>query len=77
MKTYKTDQRHVAYDGREFHFVSYEGQRANTSRGHAEVPATWCLMSSGKRWEVMPQVENQDLGELDRELHAWLENHFS
>lgn len=73
MSAYKTDQRRLLHRGREFHFVSYEGQHANPARGIEETPANWCLMIAGKRWEVMPQVAEQEPGELEEQLHAWLD----
>jgi hypothetical protein len=73
MSTYKTTQRRLTHHGREFHFVSCEGQRANPARGHAEVAPTWCLMSAGKRWTVMPEIVGQEEAELDRQLLAWLD----
>lgn len=75
MSAYKTEQRRLTHQGREFHFVSCEGQRANVSRGHQEIAATWCLMSAGKRWTVMPQLPDQLEAEVDRQLVAWLEEH--
>jgi hypothetical protein len=73
MSAYKTRQRRITHAGREFHFVSCEGQRANPARGDAEVPPTWCLMSSGKRWTVMPEVIDADEVQVEEQLRAWLE----
>ena len=75
MSTYKTRQRRLTPHGREFPFVTCEGQRANPSRNHPEVAPTWALMSAGKRWTVMPEVAGQEEAEIDRQLLAWLEEH--
>lgn len=75
MSAYKTLQRRLTHAGREYHFVTCEGQRANPSRGHPEVPPTWALMAAGKRWTVMPELADQDESEIDRQLLAWLGEH--
>lgn len=71
MSSYVIEQRRVAHKGRDFHFVSYEGEvnKASKSQG----PAMWYLMSSGKRWQVMEQVRGQPAEELDGMLVQWLE----
>lgn len=73
MPSYKVEQRHVTFRGRDFHFVSYEGHGANERRGEVEEPAMWCLMNEGKRRPVMPQVAGQDEIELDRALLGWVQ----
>ena len=75
MSAYKTDQRRVLHNGREFHFVSYEGVVANPRRGVVAAPPTWFLMRAGKRWFVMPQIADQAKADLDRQLHQWLDLH--
>lgn len=75
MGGYKTEQRRVLHRGREFHFVSYDGVAMNPRLGTDGSPATWCLMRSGKRWEVMPHIADQSEAELEHRLHAWLEAH--
>ena len=52
-------QHRLVHRGREFHFVSYEGHPANPTRGEEAMPPTWFLMSSGKRWNVMPPLHDQ------------------
>ena len=74
MGSYRVEQRQLAYRGRSFHFVSYEGQRANLRTGQLATPATWFLMNAGTRWEVMPQVPDQELAETDRLLIEWLQH---
>ena len=74
MSSYKVEQRHVTYQGRDFHFVSYDGRPANEHRGEATMPPMWYLMGPGKRWPVMPQVPGQAGEEVDRALLTWLEN---
>lgn len=70
---YKVEQRRLPYRGRSFHFVSYEGQRANPARGHLGSPSFWFLMSAGNRVEVMPHLLGEEPAELDRRLLEWLE----
>ena len=73
MGGYKVEQRRLVYRGREFHFVSYEGQRGNPARGTSATPPAWFLMSAGGRLAVMPQLEGQSPDETDRRLIRWLE----
>lgn len=75
MAHYRVEQRRVVHRGREFHFVSYEGKHADPGRGTAEIVPMWCLMSAGKRFEVMRHVEGQDVTEVDRLLIRWLDSH--
>jgi len=75
MSGYKTDQRRLVHRGREFHFVSYEGHLANPGRGVDAMPATWFLMNGGKRWAVMPQVPDQEAGDLETHFTTWLDQH--
>ena len=72
MSSYKVEQHHVQYRGRNFHFVSYDGHPANERRGEPAVPPMWYLMGSGKRWPVMPQVSGQPQDETERDLITWL-----
>jgi hypothetical protein len=74
MAGYKTDQCRIAYRGKEFHFVSYEGQGANPAKGVVETPAMWYLMRAGHRHEVMPQVTGQEVIERERQFGEWLES---
>jgi len=73
LSSHKTDQRRIAYRGKEFHFVSYEGHLANPTRGVEAMPPTWFLMRAGKRWEVMPVQVQQEEVELDHQLQQWLD----
>lgn len=75
MSSYKVEQRRLTHRGREFHFVSYEGQVANPARHQPAMVPTWFLMSAGKRWAVMPHDPGHEALELDRLLSQWLEVH--
>ena len=75
MSSYHVQQRRLLYRGREFHFVSYAGQRADERRGEPAVPAMWFLMCAGKRWPVMPELADQEVAELDRALVHWVDEH--
>jgi hypothetical protein len=75
MSAYRVQQRRLTHRGREFHFVSYEGQPANPARDVPEQPPTWFLMQGGKRWPVMPEQPEQDEEAVDRDLVLWLEAH--
>ena len=70
---YRVEQRHITYRDREFHFVSYEGQRANRARNQSATGHTWFLVNAGYRWEVMPHEPGQATGEVDRLLTEWIE----
>jgi hypothetical protein len=73
MSGYRTVQRRLHCRGREFHFVSYEGQTENPRRKQPAEPPTWYLVAAGKRWAVMPQEPGQDLALVDALLMRWLE----
>jgi hypothetical protein len=73
MSSYKTDQHHLVHRGREFHFVSYEACLANPRTGEAAMPATWYLMSAGKRWPVFAQLPDQDPEMVIAALTQWLD----
>lgn len=73
MSSYKTAQRRLQHRGREFHFVSYEGQTADPRREKEATPATWFLMHAGKRWAVAPQDTDLGADELDEFLAVWLD----
>jgi hypothetical protein len=75
MSSFKLEQRRLTLRGREFHFVSYEGQLANPARHQTATAPTWFLMNAGKRWPVIPHQPGQEIGELDRLLAQWLEQH--
>ncbi len=72
MPAFKPDQCHLTCHGRDFHFVSYEGQKANEKRHELELPPMWYLMGPARRWPVMPWVAGQPELELRRDLRAWL-----
>lgn len=74
MAAYQNKQRYVIHRGREFHFVSYEGTRADPRRNVDATPPTWFLLSAGKRWAVMPHVADQPDDDVDAALVAWLES---
>lgn len=73
MSAYKTSQEFIVYRDRSFHFVSYEGQRADVARHKDELPPTWYLMRASKRWPVMQQVPGQERAVLLQQLTDWLE----
>jgi hypothetical protein len=75
MSSYKVEQRRLTHRGREFHFVSYEGQPGNVARQVAATVPTWFLMNGGKRWPVVPHMLGQAPGDLDRLFADWLESH--
>jgi hypothetical protein len=69
------EQRRLAYRGRQFHFVSYDGLPANAKRAQPATSPAWWLMGPGTRWEVMPFEPGQATEKLDREFAAWLDAH--
>lgn len=71
MSSYRVEQRRVVHRGKEWHFVSYEGEIVKQTK--AQLAPMWYLISSGKRWQVMEQVQGQDAIELDRQLVDWLD----
>ena len=75
MSSYKTDQHHVVHRGRSFHFVSYEARQANPRTGEIAMPASWFLMSAGKRWPVTAQIPDQDPEAVVAALTRWLDQH--
>ncbi len=75
MSSYKTGQFHLKHRGREFHFVSYEARAANPRTGEGAMPATWFLMSAGKRWPVVTQVPDEDPDAVVFALSSWLDSH--
>jgi hypothetical protein len=72
MSRYRNEQTDVVHNGRTFHFISYEGQNANLSRGLPSTPPSWFLVNSGKRWRVMPQNPEQTPEEVSELLSEWL-----
>lgn len=73
MSAYKTAQCHLAHRGKVFHFVSYEGQRANPARQIEEEPAMWFLMAAGRRFRVGPEYAGESDQGRDTRLTAWLD----
>jgi hypothetical protein len=71
MSAFKPQQRHLTIHGRVFHFVSYEGQPANTPRKQVARPAMWYLMVEGRRCPAMPCDPTQTEPEIDRFLSRW------
>jgi len=74
VSSYKVEQHHVICRGRDFHFVSYDGQPANSRKGEPAVPAMWYLMGPGKRWPVTLQVAGQSSDEVVGVLTGWLKD---
>jgi hypothetical protein len=75
MSSFKVEQRRLLFQGREFHFVSYEGRPANERKGDPAEPPMWYLMAEGKRRAVMPHTAGDDPALVDRALLRWLEEH--
>jgi hypothetical protein len=73
MGKYTVEQHRISHRGREFHFVSYEGQPANEKRKQPAIAPAWFLMNAGKRWEVAPHEPGQDGDVLERLFTEWLE----
>jgi hypothetical protein len=74
MGGFRHEQRRLEHRGRIFHFVSYEAQEANVTRGQVARPESWYLVSSGNRWPAIPLVAEQPEGELHTLLVEWLES---
>ncbi len=74
MSQFKSEQRRLRHNGREFHFVAYEGRIANDRRGETELPAMWFLMNEGKRTAVLPHSLGQPAEALDAQLVGWLDD---
>ncbi len=70
---YRVEHRHIKHREREFHFVSYEGQRANATRNEIGTDDAWFLVNDGYRLEAMPQELGQAPDETDRLLVEWIE----
>ncbi|MGE0553204.1 MAG: hypothetical protein AB7R55_07220 [Gemmatimonadales bacterium] len=73
MCAYKTAQCRLTHRGRVFHFVSYEGRRANPGRLIEAEPAMWFLMSAGRRFSVVPEHADEPAEGRDGRLAAWLD----
>jgi len=73
MGKYTVEQHRLTHRGREFHFVSYEGQAANEKRKQPAIAPAWFLMNAGRRWEVVPHLPGQNEEELQRMFTDWLE----
>jgi hypothetical protein len=72
--SYKVEQRRLTYHGRDFHFVSYDGNPEDERRGMPAMPAMWYLMGPGRRWPAVPQVPGQADEALEHALVGWLKN---
>ena len=75
MSSFKLEQRRLTLRGREFHFVSYEGQPENVARRQPATAPTWFLMCAGKRWPAIPHQPEMAADDVDRHLAAWVEQH--
>jgi len=73
MSGFKMEQKRLQHRGREFHFVSYEGQLANPVKSLPALPAAWFLMQGGKRWMVMPLVRDQADDVVEK--GQWVDHH--
>jgi hypothetical protein len=72
VSSHKVRQCRLSYRGRDFHFVSYEGQPANVRRGEPAMPPMWYLMGPAKRWPVMEHDPDQPDAEVELLLLEWL-----
>jgi hypothetical protein len=70
---YRNQQRRLKHRGREFHFVSYDGQPADVKTARPASQSMWFLIASGKRWVSVPFEAGQDEVGLDQALVGWLE----
>lgn len=75
MSKQAVEQVRLFYRGRQFHFVSCEGQPGNPKRDLPPTGPAWFLMSEGTRWEVMPFEPGQEREGLDQRFTAWLDEH--
>jgi hypothetical protein len=75
VSAFKSQQRFIKIQGRDFHFVSYEGRPANVRRGEDAAPAMWYLMVEGRRCPALLWEQNQSLDEVDRHLAKWATDH--
>ena len=75
MSAFKVQQRYLMHRGRSFHFVSYEGRPADTAKKLLATPPTWCLIASGKRWEVMAFDPLESPEQCDVRFMGWLDQH--
>ena len=73
MTAFRTEQRYVFHRGREFHFVSYEGQPADVRKAIGATPPTWYLLNAGKRWAVVPLMADESADDIERRLIEWLD----
>lgn len=73
MGAFKPEQRHLELQGRRLHFVSYEGQPANTRKGEDAQPPMWYLMVNGRRFPAFPCDPKQESALVDQELLRWAE----
>jgi hypothetical protein len=71
MSAFKPSQRHLAIGGRLFHFVSYEGRRADPRHNRAQEPDMWYLMVEGRRCPVVQCDPAQTELEVDQSLSEW------
>lgn len=72
MSAFKPQQRRITIQGRPFHFVSYEGQPANATRGVPCLPAMWYLMVEGRRCPVFPFDPEVPAEAIDGLLSKWV-----
>ena len=75
MSTFKSQQRHLAIRGRDFHFVSYEGSPANVRRGEEAMPSMWYLMVGGRRCPAFVCAPEHTAEEVDGMLARWVDEH--
>lgn len=69
----KPEQRRLTFQGRTFHFVSYQGSPGNAQRAQLPFPAMWYLMVEGRRCPVLPCDATLSATEVDAALLAWAE----
>lgn len=71
MAGFTSEQRHLTFQGRSFHFVSQEGSPGDDPRDDATQSSTWYLMVEGHRCSAFPFDPLQSLSELDLALERW------
>jgi hypothetical protein len=70
---FKPQQHHLSIRGRDFHFVSYEGQPADARKNLLAQPSMWYLMCEGRRLPAIVCEEGQSLTAVDDALREWAE----
>lgn len=72
MAAFKTPQRRIVIQSRQYHFVAYDAMPGNPKRDEDPIPAMWYLMVAGRRCPVMPYLEEQAEVDVERHLTKWV-----